>query len=278
MNERNAPDQTGHVVTQVKDRVAIITLNRPDRLNALTHPMIKAVRTAADAAAADPEVIGIVITGMGRAFSAGLDADALVSATQAGAAGQASARESAPPPDELPALFSHFLTVPKPVIAAINGVAAGGGFVLALMADLRFSAETGAFTTVFSKRGLIAEHGTSWILPRLTGLSRALDLLWSSRKIDAEEAYRIGLVDRIVPAEHLVAEACAYLHDLAANISPRSIAVIKAQVHADLSRSLHDSTHATAPIMYEALQHPDAREGAASFIERRPPRFARLGG
>ena len=135
------------------------------------------------------------------------------------------------PSDELPALFGYLLRVPKPVIAAVNGVAAGGGFVLAMMSDLRFASAEATFTTAFSKRGLIAEHGTSWLLPRMVGTSRALDLLWSSRRFDAAEALRIGLVDRVVEPAQLMESACAYLRDLAANVSPRSIAVMKSQIY-----------------------------------------------
>src|SRR5262249_60740852 len=151
----------------------------------------------------DAGVAGIVIRGNGRAFSGGLDAGALRRSTQEG-----SPSPSTPPAaDELPALFSYILRISKPVIAAVNGVTAGGGFVLAMMCDLRFASEGASFTTVFSKRGLVAEHGTSWLLPRMVGLSRALDLLWSSRRIDAAEALRIGLVDRVVPPERLIDEA-----------------------------------------------------------------------
>ena len=182
----------------VEPPVAVITLDRADRLNALTYPMIAAFRRAVDEAVADTRVVGIVVTGAGRAFSAGLDMVDLARSATDGLS------RSEPDPVELPALFSHLLQVPKPVIAAVNGVAAGGGFVLAMMCDLRFAAETaGSFTTAFAKRGLVAEHGTSWILPRLVGTNRALDLLWSARRIDAAEAYRIGFVDRVVPDDRV---------------------------------------------------------------------------
>jgi enoyl-CoA hydratase/carnithine racemase len=142
-----------------------------------------------------------------------------------------------------------------------------------MMSDLRFAAETASFTTVFSKRGLIAEHGTSFLLPRLVGTSRALDLLWSSRRFDAAEALRIGFVDRVVPGERLLDEACAYIRDLAANVSPRSLAVIKSQVYGHLSLGMEAAIRHADKIMNEALTHPDATEGVASFVERRPPRF-----
>src|SRR5262249_2694288 len=146
-------------------------------------------------------------------------------------------------------------------------------FVLTMMCDLRFVAESGYFTTVFSKRGLIAEHGMSWLLPRQLGASRALDLLWSSRKVAAAEALQIGLADRVVPDGELLNTVRTYAEELRANISPRAIAVIKRQVYAHLSEGFRPAVDETDKLMSDALLHPDAREGAQSFIERRAPRF-----
>ena len=166
------------------------------------------------------------------------------------------------------------MRVPKPVIAAVNGVAAGGGFVLAMMCDLRFASEDASFTTIFSRRGLVAEHGTSWLLPRLVGTSRALDLLWSARRIDAAEAFRIGFVDRLVSREHLLEEAAGYVRDLGTNCSRRALAVMKAQVYRHVAVPFDVACHETARLVLEALAHPDATEGVAALLERRPPRFA----
>jgi enoyl-CoA hydratase/carnithine racemase len=264
-----------NVITEIEDPVAIVRLNRPEKLNAFTFAMIEEIRSAVHRAAADDRVVGIVITGNGRAFSAGLDAGDLRRSTQEGSPPPA----TPPAPDELPALFSYILRISKPVIAAVNGVTAGGGFVLAMMCDLRFASENASFTTVFSKRGLIAEHGTSWLLPRIVGLSRALDLLWSSRRIDAVEALRIGLVDRVVaPPDRLIDEARGYVRDLAANISPRSIAVMKAQVYRHLSEAMAPAIHDADRLTQESLEHPDATEGAESLLEKRAPRFQRWHG
>ena len=265
-----------NVMLEARDSVAIVRLNRPERMNAFTFRMIADIRRAVDRAAADENAAGIIITGTGRAFSAGLDAADL--ARSASGTAQSDIESSTPPTDELPALFSYLLRISKPVIAAVNGVAAGGGFVLAMMCDLRFAGESASFTTAFSKRGLIAEHGTSYLLPRLLGTSRALDLLWSSRRFDAAEALRIGFVDRIVPNDRVVDEACAYIRDLAANVSPRSLAVIKAQVYGHLSLGMEAAIRHTDKVTNEALVHPDAAEGVASFVERRPPRFQRWKG
>jgi enoyl-CoA hydratase/carnithine racemase len=259
-----------HVAVSVERPVGIVRLERPEKLNAITYPMIAAIRAGVDALALDPAVAGIVITGSGRGFCAGLDLDALT--RTAGGEVRATA-EPTGDPKELPALFSYLLRVPKPVIAAVNGVAAGGGFVLAMMCDLRFAARSARFTTSFSKRGLIAEHGTSWLLPRLVGTSRALDLLWSSRVMEADEAERIGFVDRLLPDDCLVDEACEYVRALAATASPRSMARMKALVLRGWSAPIDVALHEVNDEMQEALDHPDATEGVRSFVERRPPQF-----
>jgi enoyl-CoA hydratase/carnithine racemase len=259
-----------NVTYTVDGPLGIVQLSRPEKLNAFTFVMIQEIREAVDRAAADPDVVAVVITGSGRAFSAGLDTTDLSRSTEGDPAGR-----SNPDPDdeELPALFSFLLRVGKPVIAAVNGVAAGGGLVLAMASDLRFASESASFTTAFSKRGLIAEHLTSWLLPRIVGTSRALDLLWSARRFDADEAYRIGFVDRIVPGEQLIDEVRAYVSELAATVSPRSMAVMKAQVYGDWARSVREAALAGNEQVNASLDHPDAKEGVVSFLERRPPRF-----
>jgi enoyl-CoA hydratase/carnithine racemase len=265
------PEVSPEVSCGRRGRLGVIRLERPDALNALTMAMIGEVETLARAAEADPQVTAICITGAGRGFCAGLDLSVLADHAAGNAPPRARARDGRPP---RPALFSFLLDISKPVIAAVNGVGAGGGFVLAMMCDLRFMAQGATLITVFSRRGLIAEHGTSWLLPRMVGLSRALDLLWSSRRVDAEEALRIGLADRVVPPDELLNAVEAYVEEVAATVSPRALAVIKAQVHRHLAMSFDDAVLDAEALMGEALAHPDAAEGAASFVERRPPRFA----
>jgi enoyl-CoA hydratase/carnithine racemase len=252
-------------------RLGVIRLERPQALNALTLPMVGDITRFAFAAERDPGVTAICITGAGRGFCAGLDVSVLAEHARSGPPQRTEPREDRP---VRPALFSFLLDISKPVIGAINGVAAGGGFVLAMMCDLRFIAQDAAFTTVFSRRGLIAEHGTSWLLPRMIGLSRALDILWSSRKIGAQEAYHLGLADKVVPSAELLAATEAYVEELAATVSPRAIAVIKAQVHRHLATTFDVAALESEKLMSEALRHPDATEGAVSFIERRTPKFA----
>jgi enoyl-CoA hydratase/carnithine racemase len=266
--------EVANVSYEIDDSIAIVKLNRPEKLNAFTFTMVEEIRDAIERAAADERVVAIIVTGAGRGFCAGLDAADLTQSTKTGS--PSSPRDSMP--DELPALFSYLLRVPKPIVAAVNGVAAGGGFVLAMMCDLRFASSAASFTTVFSKRGLIAEHGTAWLLPRIVGTSRALDLLWSSRRFDANEAHRIGFVDRLVAPENLLDETKSYLRDLAANVSPNSLAVIKGEVYRHWSLAMEPAFRDADRVMKVALAHPDAAEGVASFVERRPPRFRRIKG
>jgi len=258
------------ILFETMGRVALIRLNRPQALNALTYAMLADIRRLVAEAEKDPEVTAIAFVGEGRGFCSGLDAEVLRQTT---AAGESRPRNSPRANPDPPGMFSYLPRVSKPVISAVNGVAAGGGFVLAMMSDLRFGSDAASFTTVFSKRGLIAEHGTSWLLPRLVGASRALDLLWSSRRVHADEALRIGLLDRVFPADDLLAGLVAYVDELAANVSPSAIAVMKSQVYRHLSDPMEPALADADRLTQAQLKHPDALEGAMSLIERRPPRF-----
>jgi enoyl-CoA hydratase/carnithine racemase len=260
------------ILFETMGRVALIRLNRPQALNALTNGMLADIRRLVSVAEQDPEVTAIAFVGEGRGFCSGLDAEVLRQTTQAGESRPAAGggqRASADPPG----MFSYLPRISKPVIAAVNGVAAGGGFILAMMSDLRFGSDAASFTTVFSKRGLIAEHGASWMLPRLVGASRALDLLWSSRRVHADEALRIGLLDRVFPADELLAGLVAYVDELAASVSPSAIAVMKSQVYRHLSDAMEPALADADRLTQAQLKHPDAYEGAMSLIERRAPKF-----
>jgi enoyl-CoA hydratase/carnithine racemase len=261
------------ILFETMGRVALIRLNRPQALNALTYAMLADIRRLVSVAEQDPEVTAIAFVGEGRGFCSGLDAEVLRQTTAAGesrpAEGGSAQRENPDPPG----MVSYLPRISKPVISAVNGVAAGGGFILAMMSDLRFGSDAASFTTVFSKRGLIAEHGASWMLPRLVGASRALDLLWSSRRVHADEALRIGLLDRVFPAADLLAGLVAYVDDLAANVSPSAIAVMKSQVYRHLSDAMEPALADADRLTQAQLKHPDAYEGAMSLIERRAPNF-----
>jgi enoyl-CoA hydratase/carnithine racemase len=255
---------------EVEDPVALITLDRPEKLNALTYPMLRDFREAVNEAAADRAVVGIVVTGAGRGFCSGLDAATLAQTTAVGSSAQQKT-------DEVPGMFTWLLAIPKPVIAAVNGVAAGGGFVLTVMSDIRIASRAASFTTIFSKRGLVSEHGTTWIVPRLIGTGGALDLLWSSRRIDAEEAYRLGLVQQVVEPDDLLASARRYVTDLAENVSPASMADTKRLVYSHLGLGYPEALREADDATYAALDRMDAKEGATALLERRPAAFPRLG-
>jgi enoyl-CoA hydratase/carnithine racemase len=249
--------------------VLLLTLNRPTRLNAWTDELEERYFDELDRGESDPEVRAIVVTGAGRGFCAGADMDDLQSAGNATA------------PAELPPRLrprSYPLTLRKPLIAAINGAAAGLGLVQALYCDLRFCAPEAKLTTSFARRGLIAEYGISWLLARLMGPARALDLLLSARVVLGDEALQLRLVDRVVARETVVDEAIAYASELATFCSPTSMAVIKAQVRGDLDRPFGAAAEAADQLMLASFGRPDVAEGVASYLERRPPAFAPLAG
>jgi enoyl-CoA hydratase/carnithine racemase len=263
-----------HILYDVSDRIATITLNRPDRMNAWTAVMEHDVREAMKAASADDEVRVIVLTGAGRAFCAGADMEALKTIDP-----DAMRRaENIPPFDmnrrpDWQTRYAYYPSIPKPVIGMLNGATAGIGLVHALYCDLRFAAEGAVFTTAFARRGLIAEHGISWMLPRIVGHANALDLLMSARRVSSEEALRMGLINRLYPAEKLREETYAYARDLADFVSPSAMAVIKRQVYDVPFQSLAEATIDANREMIVALRGADFREGVASFMEKRPPRF-----
>jgi len=263
-----------HILYDVSEKIATITLNRPDRMNAWTGVMEHDVREAMKAASADDEVRVIVLTGAGRAFCAGADMEALKTIDP-----DAMRRaENIPPFDmnrrpDWQTRYAYYPSIPKPVIGMLNGATAGIGLVHALYCDLRFAAEGAVFTTAFARRGLIAEHGISWMLPRIVGHANALDLLMSARRVSSEEALRMGLINRLYPAEKLREETYAYARDLADFVSPSAMAVIKRQVYDVPFQSLAEATIDANREMIVALRGADFREGVASFMEKRPPRF-----
>lgn len=270
------------VVYEVSERIATITLFRPEKLNAWTARMGRDVREAMEAADDDDEVRVILLTGAGKGFCAGADMTLLAGVAEGGgvAAGAAHAlrheaaghaTERVPP--DFQGTYSYFPSLRKPVIAAINGHAVGLGLVIALYCDLRFASTEAKFSTAFARRGLIAEFGTAWMLPRLIGLPNALDLLLSARTVDAAEALRMGLINRVFPANAFVAEVRAYARELATQVSPRSTAAIKQQVYRAIFQTLEEATASAEQAMLDSLQSEDFREGLAHFRDKRAPSF-----
>jgi enoyl-CoA hydratase/carnithine racemase len=263
----SAPASTDLVLAERRGPVLVLTLNRPERLNAWTDALEERYYAQLDAAEDDPEVRAIVVTGAGRGFCAGADMGDLERGATTDI--QAELRERARP-------RTFPLTVRKPMIAAINGAAAGLGLVEALYCDLRFATPEAKLTTSFARRGLVAEYGIAWLLPRLIGPSRALDLLLSGRLVRGEEALRLGLVDRVCEPARLVDEAVAYATDLATTCSPWSMATIKAQVQADLDRPFADAVAAADELMLTSFTRPDVEEGVRSYLDGRQPAFPSL--
>jgi enoyl-CoA hydratase/carnithine racemase len=266
---------------EVAKRVATITLNRPDKLNAWTAVMEQEVRAAMAEAERDENVRVIVLTGAGRGFCAGADMSLLstvatkgLDAAQRAQAVQASASASAGGARaDFQKKYSYFPALSKPVIAAINGPAVGLGLVIALYCDLRFASDAARFSTAFARRGLIAEYGMAWMLPRLVGQANALDLLFSARLIDGAEAFRMGLANQLYPQDVFQEKVREYATELASNVSPRSLRVMKRQVYEAMFQTLGEAFEIAEREMLASLQCEDFKEGVAHFVEKRAPSF-----
>ena len=254
----------------------IVTLNRPETMNAFDREMQAELPRVLTAISQDREARAVVLTGAGRGFCAGADMQLLSGIVDAGV----TARVEEPRPDgdasvraDFRGPYAYFPMVPKPIIAALNGATAGLGLVISLYCDLRIAADSAVFTTAFSRRGLIAEHGVSWMLPRLVGLQNALDLLLSGRKFTAAEALAMGLVAQVHPAAALADSVRAYAGELAELASPRSIRVMKRQLWEAQFQTLAEATAAAGEEMRQSFGAEDFKEGVAHFVEKRAPRF-----
>jgi enoyl-CoA hydratase/carnithine racemase len=265
----------------VEDPVATVTLNRPDRLNAWTNRMGVEVKHAMARAEADPDVTVIVITGAGRGFCAGADMQQLQEISEGAVELEDFAALEADPGDPemevgFRGTYTYLMSIRKPVIAAVNGPCAGMAVPIALACDMRFASDRAVFTTAFSRRGLVAEWGIAWLLPRLVGPAHAFDLLFSGRKIDASEAERMGLVNKVVPGDDLARYVEDYARDLAAHSSPTSMRIMKRQVYESLHEPLGPAHERAVKLMFESFARPDFAEGVSSYLEKRPPRFERF--
>ncbi len=270
---------TQEIVYKVDRHVATITLNRPDKLNAWTRKMEAEVRQAMDQAAGDGQVRAIVLTGAGRGFCAGADMSLLQDVVanrvhplpetpRAEANGGVPAARA-----DFERQYSYFPAIPKPIIGAINGPAVGLGLVIAMYCDIRLASEEARFGTAFARRGLIAEYGLAWLLPRIVGHANALDLLLSARMIPAAEALRIGLVNQVFPSIQFADSVSTYANEIAENVSPRSTRVIKRQVYEGMFQSLGQALDLASEEMRASLQCEDFKEGVAHFVEKRAPAF-----
>ena len=265
----------------VRERVATITLHRPERLNAWTGRMHAEYRALLEQAATDPAVRVIVVTGSGRGFCAGADSRALEGHVERGGYDAGLGDDVAMPGygvrPEFDADFAYQFGIPKPIIAAVNGPAAGVGFVLACYCDLRFAARGAKLTTSHGRLGLPAEYGLSWLLPRLIGVARAADLLLSSRVVLAEEAEQMGLVNQVLAPGELIAHTEAYAGALAREIAPSSLAATKMQLYRDLHLDAASSVRDAEMRLAEMMLGADFAEGVAALTEKRTPDFPDAG-
>ncbi|MDE0941374.1 MAG: enoyl-CoA hydratase [Alphaproteobacteria bacterium] len=271
------------ILYDVTDKIATITLNRPEKLNAWTGVMEREVRVALIDASEDNNVGAIILTGAGRGFCSGADMNNLNSLQQGASSGgptsdSVRAVDNAIPgglslSNDFSLRYTYFPTVPKPIIAAINGPTAGLGLIMSLYCDVRFASDAAVFSTAFSRRGLIAEHGISWMLPTLIGPANALDITLSARKFTAIEAKEMGLVSKVYPMESFMDEVRAYATEMATLASPRSIRVMKRQIYQAMLNSLEHSVLLANSEMPASFESEDFKEGVAHFVERRAPNF-----
>ncbi|HWE65095.1 MAG TPA: enoyl-CoA hydratase-related protein [Acidimicrobiales bacterium] len=284
------PDQFEHLGYHVDQGVALIVLNRPERHNAWSGPMAVEYRWALHQAEGDADVRVVVLTGAGESFCVGADAGALQQIGTAGGAYVKEKTELPPYPQWCPPGLRHNhvapMTVSMPVIAAINGACAGVGFVLAAYADLRWASDRAKIATSFAALGLPAEYGIGWVLPRLVGSARALELLYDPAPRSAEEAYRLGFVQRVVPADDLLPEVTAYARRLARHSSAESLRTMKRSVLVDADGEFEGAYRASVADMDAALAGPDFQEGLRAqragerpdFLVRRRSSPVQVGG
>ena len=242
--------------------VLVVRFNRPDKLNAMTSDMESAYLAALAGADSDPETRAIVVTGTGTGFCAGADIS--------------TPRDEHGPklPDRNAAQYPP--TMSTPVIAAINGACAGLGFALAIQADVRFVADDAKLTTAFARRGLVAEYGVAWLLPRLVGRGRALDLLLSARSISGTDAHSYGLAEFCLSRDEVVSAAISYAREIAALCSPTAVAAIKQQLVQDDLKNPLGALRSSDDWVNRSYTWPDVREGVTSWQERRTPMFPPL--
>ncbi|CAN7539725.1 enoyl-CoA hydratase-related protein [Phenylobacterium sp. LjRoot219] len=260
-----SPASDAPLLVSVEDGVARIILNRPERQNAWNQALGRAYFEALEALARDERARVIVVSGAGGAFCVGGDQEVL---SGIAATGQQSVAAT-------PA-FWRPLTIGKPIIAAIAGPCFGLGLQAALTCDIRFAAENAKLSTAYVRRGVSAEMGMSWLLPRIVGVGCATDLLLSGRVVRAPEALRIGLVSQVFADADLEAEALAYARIMASQCSPRAMRTIKGQLYTDLTSDLPSAYGRAIALLEEAFASADFAEGVTSWRDRRPPAFSPL--
>jgi enoyl-CoA hydratase/carnithine racemase len=260
------------IIYDKQDKVAIVTLNRPDRMNAITPTLAGELKHAMDEAERDPEIAAIVVTGAGKSFCPGMDMGVLQ------AAAERKKGESAPQsPFAMDinhhSLFGFMLKMHKPIVGALNGNCVGMGLSMALHFDIRIAGEGTRMSAIFVRRGLSVEHGSSWLLPRLVGMSHAMDMALTGRIVGAQEALAMGLISRVVPDDQLLNSAIEIAREIAANCSPTAMAEAKRMLWQHLTGDYQMATDDSTAIMFSMFKQGDFKEGVLAFVQKRAPRF-----
>ena len=262
------------ILYEVADGVAIVTLNRPERMNALNDQIVSELYEAMWRANADRDARVIILTGSGRAFCAGGDIDGFGAIDPKTLVTKLPRTFDGDRRPDYQARHIYFPRLSKPVIGMLNGATAGLGLLYALACDIRFAADSAVFTTAYVRRGLSAEYGAAWMLARVVGHANAVELLLSGRKFLAPEAKELGLVHRIYPAERLREETFSYAREMALSCSPRAMRALKYQLYEVPFQTLHEAVLTANSDMVVANASADFKEGTRSFVEKRPPKFS----
>ncbi|MCE0451654.1 enoyl-CoA hydratase-related protein [Brevibacillus sp. AF8] len=252
------------ILYEVSEGVAVLTLNRPDKFNAFTAVMNKEITDALKQAQKDADVCCIVLTGAGRAFNAGQDLGDV--------SGEGDVDYGGFLRDRYNPMILQFQKTEKPIIAAVNGVAAGAGMSVALACDIRLASEKASFVNAFVNIGLVPDSGGCYFLPRIVGIGKALELAMTGEKVSAEEALRIGLVNQVYPAESFMEDALAYARKLAL-LPTKGIGLIKRTMYKGLELGLEETLEYEAFAQEAAGSTADHKEGVTAFMEKRAPRF-----
>jgi enoyl-CoA hydratase/carnithine racemase len=262
------------IIYDQQDKVAILTLNRPDRMNAITPTLAGELKDAMNQARNDPAIAAVVVTGAGKSFCPGMDMGVLQAAAER-KKGDSPEKPASPYAIDINhhSLFGFILRMPKPVIGALNGNCVGMGLSLALHFDIRIAGEGSRMSAIFVRRGLAVEHGSSFLLPRLVGMSHAMDLGLTGRIINAQEALAMGLVSRVVPDSQLLSMAVEIGSEIAANCSPTAMAEAKRMLWQHLAGDYQMATDDATAVMFSMFKHGDFKEGVLAFVQKRPPRF-----
>jgi 2-(1,2-epoxy-1,2-dihydrophenyl)acetyl-CoA isomerase len=268
MTHASQPAQSGPIVVETKhESIAVLAMNRPDRLNALNNELAMAVSDALERIAEDASVNVVVITGVGRAFCAGGDLGLLGQGRQTGAT-----QDLGPLLRAGMQMVLKMRTMPQPVIAAVNGAAAGAGMNIALAADIRIAAEDATFGQNFSKVGLFPDYGGTFFLPQLVGPAKAAELFYTGEMIDAKTALALGLVNQIFPAAQLEAEVKALAKKIAHGPT-MAIRAVKKALFASHAKELAHALNNEVEEQMRCYLSDDCKEGITAFFEKRHPKF-----